>query len=81
MRVLDVDHIDPSRKLRPAHRQYSTPIRLSLWAKEMSNLQLLCANCHRIKTWEDRQPDMFVAPAPKAVQLALEAGGGAISTG
>lgn len=54
-RVLEIDHIDGSKKLRPPHRNYSTPVRVKLWAREMDNLQVLCANCHRIKTWEDRQ--------------------------
>lgn len=52
-RVLDIDHIDASKKNKPAHRGYPTPIRLTLWAKEMGNLQLLCANCHRIKTHKE----------------------------
>jgi 5-methylcytosine-specific restriction endonuclease McrA len=54
-RVLEIDHIDGAKKLRPPHRFYSTPVRVNLWAREMGNLQVLCANCHRIKTWEDRQ--------------------------
>lgn len=53
-RVLDVDHIDAKKKLRPKHRNYPTPIRVQLWEKETGNLQILCANCHRIKTCEDR---------------------------
>lgn len=50
-RVLEIDHIDNTKKLRPAHGMYSTPIRLKLWSQETGNLQILCANCHRIKTW------------------------------
>ena len=49
-RVLDIDHIDPEKKNRPAHRKYPMGIRVVLWRGEMGNLQLLCANCHRIKT-------------------------------
>jgi hypothetical protein len=48
--VLDLDHIDAAKKNKPAHRKYPTPIRIKLWEKEMGNLQILCANCHRIKT-------------------------------
>jgi len=54
-RCLDIDHIDSTKKLRPKHRQYPTSIRIKLWEREMDNLQVLCANCHRIKTWEDRE--------------------------
>ena len=50
VRVLDLDHIDAGKKNKPAHRNYPTPIRIKLWEKEMGNLQILCANCHRIKT-------------------------------
>ena len=50
IRVLDLDHIDASQKNKPAHRNYSTPVRIKLWEKEIENLQILCANCHRIKT-------------------------------
>lgn len=53
IRVLDLDHIDPDKKNKPAHRNYPTPIRVALWEKEMDNLQILCANCHRIKTHEE----------------------------
>lgn len=52
-RVLDIDHIDATKKKKSKHRAYPTPIRLTLWAKEMDNIQLLCANCHRIKTHRD----------------------------
>ena len=48
IRVLDVDHIDPSKKRKP--RNGTVPARLALWKREVNNLQLLCANCHRIKT-------------------------------
>ena len=50
IRVLDLDHIDATKKNKPAHRNYPTAIRVKLWEKEMDNLQILCANCHRIKT-------------------------------
>ena len=60
-RVLDVDHIDPSKKLRPPHRASPISTRVWLWEREMGNLQLLCANCHRLKTWEDRQAGRLTA--------------------
>lgn len=47
-RVLDVDHIDPAKKRKPRNNNLRT--RLLLWRREVNNLQLLCANCHRIKT-------------------------------
>lgn len=52
-RVLDLDHIKPSEKDRAAHGKYPTYIRWRLWEKERDNLQILCANCHRIKTHEE----------------------------
>ena len=59
-RVLDIDHIERKKKLKPKHRSYPTPVRLALWEQEMQifedgshNLQVLCANCHRLKTWSE----------------------------
>ncbi len=49
-RVLEVDHINPAKKKRPRKWTHRSPTRFSLWAQEIDNLQLLCANCHRIKT-------------------------------
>ena len=53
-RVLEIDHIDPKKKIRPPDLQYSTQRRVILWETEIDsgNLQILCANCHRIKTHE-----------------------------
>jgi len=53
IRVLDINHIDPSKKLRPKDRQYTTSKRLKMWRQEMGNIELLCANCHRIKTHQE----------------------------
>jgi 5-methylcytosine-specific restriction endonuclease McrA len=50
IRVLEIDHINPANKSKPAHGNYPHHVRFKLWEKEMDNLQLLCANCHRIKT-------------------------------
>lgn len=50
IRVLDINHIDRDRKDR--HKQYSWLRRLKDWEKHKDNIELLCANCHRIHTWE-----------------------------
>ena len=54
IRVLDIDHIDPSLKVRPKNLHYPLNRRLKEWYDNISNLQLLCANCHRIHTWKQR---------------------------
>lgn len=46
--ALDFDHLDPSTKLRDISKMHTTSI-LKLKA-EMAKCQVLCANCHRIKT-------------------------------
>lgn len=49
-RVLDIDHIDPTKKLRfKQGRVWS--YRFKDWAANAGNLRLLCANCHRLRTW------------------------------
>ena len=52
LRVLDIHHIDPTQKVIPADRQYSWTRRLRDWDANLENLELLCANCHRIHTWD-----------------------------
>ena len=51
-RVLDIDHIDPSMKLRDKGRTSVWSYRFRDWKANAGNLRLLCANCHRIHTWE-----------------------------
>ena len=52
IRVLEINHIDKEKKERPPKREYNWTRRLKEWEKNMSNLELLCANCHRRHTWE-----------------------------
>ena len=51
LRVLDINHKDRKKKERPKH-SYTWSWRIKEWRKNMKNLELLCANCHRIHTWE-----------------------------
>ena len=53
-RVLEIDHIDPSKKIRPKNRQYNWTRRFKDWEANKGNLRLLCANCHRLHTWKQR---------------------------
>ena len=52
LRVLDLHHIDPTKKVIPKNRQYTWLRRLADWKKNKGNLELICANCHRIHTWD-----------------------------
>src|SRR5215831_1773867 len=49
MRCLEIDHILPTGKKR-GHRQ---ALHLSILQGNMENLQVLCACCHSIKTFEE----------------------------
>ena len=51
--ALDFDHIDPSTK--SFELSYIWGNSHEFIAKEVAKCQLLCANCHRVKTFEDRQ--------------------------
>lgn len=49
-RVLDFDHIDPMTKEMLISQSYNKPLRVL--EAEISKCRLLCANCHRVATWE-----------------------------
>lgn len=52
-RALDIDHIDRSKKIR--HKTgYTWSRRFTDWTANAGNIRLLCANCHRLHTWEQR---------------------------
>ena len=46
--ALDFDHLDPTTKIRDIAKMHTTSI--EKLNKEMEKCQVLCANCHRIKT-------------------------------
>ena len=52
IRVLDINHKDRDRKKRPKRLCYTWQRRLKEWKDNKDNLELLCANCHRIHTWK-----------------------------
>jgi len=59
IRVLDINHINRSKKEKPKSKSgfsmcfsYNSSFRLREWNKNIDNLELLCANCHRIHTWK-----------------------------
>lgn len=49
-RLLDFDHIDPMSKSMNISQKIHMP--LDFLSIEISKCQLLCANCHRLKTME-----------------------------
>jgi len=53
-RALDINHINPENKVRPKDGSYNWTRRFKDWAANMDNIELLCANCHRLHTWEQR---------------------------
>ena len=53
-RVFDMDHINPDLKNYNITFIVQTGMSLSFLKKELKNCQVLCANCHRIKTYEER---------------------------
>lgn len=57
-RLLDFDHIDPMTKTMNISAKLSLP-----WERlveEANKCQLLCPNCHRIKTQEQRELNSYV---------------------
>ncbi|HYB01840.1 MAG TPA: hypothetical protein VED37_16590, partial [Ktedonobacteraceae bacterium] len=51
IRALHVDHIIPL--CNATHRQNETSLFLAIIRGEAGNVQLLCANCHAIKTYNE----------------------------
>jgi len=51
VRVLDIHHKDKNKKMRFKQGYYNWLNRFKDWKKNFKYLELLCANCHRIKTW------------------------------
>ena len=68
VRLLDVDHIVPIGR-QPARRVWGkagTWRNVQLGIESLSNLQILCVRCHRLKTWEEREARRRATPAPSA---------------
>lgn len=54
IRALQINHIDPSTKIRASRDLWSWSRRFKDWEANKGNLELLCANCHSLHTWEQR---------------------------
>ena len=48
---LDLDHVDPSTKYGQNRRAYEPNWKLERIKKELAKCVILCANCHRLKTF------------------------------
>ena len=59
--ALDFDHLDPTTKTRDIAKMHTTSI--STLTEEIKKCQVLCANCHRIKTHD---PEAFKQLMEKA---------------
>jgi hypothetical protein len=52
LRALEINHVDRTRKLFVKGQHHSWTRRLKDWHGQIDNLELLCANCHSIHTFE-----------------------------
>lgn len=48
--VMDFDHIDPQTKVATVARMATSAMTVSRIAVEVSKCEIVCANCHRIRT-------------------------------
>ena len=70
IRVLEFDHIDPSKKKFTISRKISDGVALATLQKEVLKCEVRCANCHRIRTKEERHsyPEFRKAKQPENSQ-------------
>jgi hypothetical protein len=54
IRVLEFDHIDPKTKKKDITKMVNGTPSLNALKEEIAKCQVLCANCHRIKTIENK---------------------------
>lgn len=54
IRALDIHHINGETKNKAKNGKWSWQRRFHDWNLNKGNLVLMCANCHRIHTWKER---------------------------
>lgn len=59
-RVLDFDHKDPGQKTFNIGDGIRKGFTLDTIKEEMAKCRVLCANCHRRKTWDERNYEIRV---------------------
>ncbi len=47
---MDWDHLDPNTKLFSVNKSMTRPLKETL--EEIKKCQLVCSNCHRLRTWK-----------------------------
>lgn len=52
---LDLDHVNPSTKYAKHHRSYEPNWKKERIKEELSKCVILCANCHRLKTFMNNE--------------------------
>lgn len=58
-RVLQLDHIHGRGRAQKRFLSHNTVRYTQYVGEHLEEFQLLCANCHAIKTWQDRQDGVF----------------------
>jgi formate-dependent nitrite reductase cytochrome c552 subunit len=51
--VMDFDHRDPSTKIAPVATLISRGSEVAVW-EEIEKCDVVCSNCHRIRTWKGK---------------------------
>lgn len=59
--VLEFDHIDPTTKVDTISNMICSTRSWTKIANEIAKCQILCANCHRIKTLSTTRPTVYIA--------------------
>lgn len=60
--VMDFDHLDGEEKFRNVADMVGRAVSLELLQLEIAKCEIVCANCHRERTYQRRQHDPLIQP-------------------
>lgn len=56
--AMDFDHVDSSTKKYDVSRLAHSRVSIAMISAEIAKCELVCANCHRVRTWSRQRSAM-----------------------
>ena len=66
--IMDFDHVDPRSKKRSVAKFSGTCCSLERVKEEIEKCELVCANCHRQRTWDRMTKGNFVVDSRQGIE-------------